>query len=57
MELLTVKDVCRILHITSNTLIAWRKNSLFPQPLQLVKGRKLLWLRSDIENFIKGVKK
>ena len=56
MELLTTKDVCNMLRISSNTLKKWRKIGIadFPLPIKVQKHNgKTLWIKLEIEEWIK----
>ncbi|WP_312538095.1 helix-turn-helix transcriptional regulator [Stutzerimonas nitrititolerans] len=47
---LTSDEICQLLRCSSTTLWRMRQTPGFPQPRQF--GRRLLWLRSDIEQFL-----
>ena len=57
MQLLTTKEVCKILRISVDTLNRWRANITinFPKPIKVDgKNSKNLWQLSDVEEFIKN---
>ena len=57
MQLITAKEVCRLLRIEMTTLSRWRKKDAFPKPTKPAKKNgKLLWVLSDIELWIKESK-
>jgi predicted DNA-binding transcriptional regulator AlpA len=48
--LITIKEVCELLHITGTTLRRWRALGIFPPPLPL--GHRCLWRKEDIQKHI-----
>ena len=54
MQLITAKDVCKILNISIPTLYRWRKANKFPKPIKIEKNNngKILWIESNIEKWI-----
>ncbi|MFK1061572.1 helix-turn-helix transcriptional regulator [Pseudomonas aeruginosa] len=47
---LTSDEICRLLRCSSTTLWRMRQTPGFPLPRQF--GRRLLWLRKEIEQFL-----
>ncbi|HBW10184.1 MAG TPA: hypothetical protein DEF44_19200 [Pseudomonas sp.] len=47
---LTSAELCQLLRCSSTTLWRMRQNPGFPQPRHF--GRRLLWLRRDVEHFL-----
>lgn len=47
---LTSAELCQLLRCSSTTLWRMRQNPGFPQPRHF--GRRLLWVRRDVENFL-----
>ncbi len=56
MEVLTIKEVSKMVKATPMTIYNWRKSGDFPEPKQCVQRGKLLWLLQDIEKWLKGEK-
>jgi predicted DNA-binding transcriptional regulator AlpA len=46
-EMLTAKDVCRILAITRRTLRKWILSNLFPKPIQIRRLQR--WEQRELE--------
>ncbi len=55
MEILRIKEVCRLLKIGRTTLDRWRQDPEFPRPVKL--GPKAVgFLRCDIEEWLEARK-
>ena len=54
--LLTLKEVCKLVNVSTETIRNWRKNGVFPRPIQVVINGKLLWDRDIINKWIKDNK-
>lgn len=53
MQLITAKQVCKILNISIPTLYRWRKANKFPKPIKTENyNGKILWVESNIEKWI-----
>lgn len=53
MQLITAKQVCKILNISIPTLYRWRKANKFPNPIKTESNNgKILWVESNIEKWI-----
>ena len=50
-NLLTLKQACDLLQVHPQTIYNWRKNGCFPPPIR-IGGRKLLWLESDLLDWV-----
>ena len=50
-QLLTTKDLCKLLQVSWRTLMRWQATGQIPQPIK-VAGRTHRWRREAIEQFL-----
>lgn len=56
-ELIRSPEVRRIAEVSRSTLWRWIRANRFPAPLEHWPGRRLVWRRDDVTNFVNGSKK
>jgi predicted DNA-binding transcriptional regulator AlpA len=54
MQILTIKEVSKLVKLSVETIRKLRKIGKFPIPKQTICRGKLLWLLTDIEDWIKN---
>lgn len=52
MQILTMKEICKLTRLSVETIRKWRKAGTFPAPKTGTAKGKLLWLLSDIEHWM-----